>query len=211
MDALKYILDKYGLDIRQPLPIEIPNVGRVTLAALFGELGYKVGAEVGTERGKFAEIICNSNHGVKLYCIDPYETYTGYRDYLDHTILDGAYLDAKKHLSGYDVEFVKEYSMDAVRHFADESLDFVYIDANHEWPYVSQDVYYWSKKVRPGGIVSGHDYYRSHIRDSKCHVKTVVAAYAYAFYINPWFILGADAKIPGTIRDNSRSWFWVKA
>ena len=48
--------------------------------------------------------------------------------------------------------------MDAVKDFADRSLDFVYIDANHEPQFVEEDIREWSKKVKVGGIVSGHDY-----------------------------------------------------
>ena len=49
--------------------------------------------------------------------------------------------------------------MDAVKMFKDRSLDFVFIDANHAFDYVMQDLIEWTKKVRIGGIVSGDDYY----------------------------------------------------
>ena len=48
--------------------------------------------------------------------------------------------------------------MDAVKDFKDESLDFVYIDANHGYESTKEDIREWSKKVKKGGIVSGHDY-----------------------------------------------------
>jgi hypothetical protein len=43
--------------------------------------------------------------------------------------------------------------------FDDESLDFVYIDANHRPDFVREDIREWTKKVKKGGIVSGHDYH----------------------------------------------------
>jgi predicted O-methyltransferase YrrM len=49
--------------------------------------------------------------------------------------------------------------MEAVKDFKDESLDFVFIDGNHQYSYVLEDITEWSKKVRSGGIVSGHDYF----------------------------------------------------
>lgn len=210
METLAYILKKYNLDANQVSPIEIPNTGRDILASLFHELGYKVGAEIGTEAGRYAETLCRSNPGVKLYCVDPYETYSGYRDYLNNAYLAGKYDLAKERLAPYDVTFVREYSADAVRHFPDDSLDFVYIDGNHEYLYVTQDIFYWERKVRPGGIIAGHDYYRSIVKKSKCHVIAAVNGYTFAYRIHPWFILGSKAKAPGMIRDNSRSWFWVK-
>jgi len=51
--------------------------------------------------------------------------------------------------------------MDAVGDVADESLDFVFIDADHKYVSVCDDIREWSKKVRIGGIVSGHDYYKT--------------------------------------------------
>jgi len=210
MDELTHILNKYSLDPNQRMPIEIPNVGRVQLAELFAELGYKRGAEIGTEAGTYAEVLCKANPGVRLYCVDVWHTYPGYRDYDGKEAkLTGSFAIAQERLKPYNVDFIKRYSMDACTLFESSSLDFVYIDANHEWPYVTQDIYYWARKVRPGGIVAGHDYYRSNRKDSKCHVKSVVQAYTWAFRVSPWFIMGIDAKIPGTIRDTSRSWFWV--
>ena len=67
MDTLAYILNKYNLNGARRLPVEIPDTGRDTLAAIFGELGFKVGVEIGTERGKYAEVLCKSNPGVQLY------------------------------------------------------------------------------------------------------------------------------------------------
>ena len=49
--------------------------------------------------------------------------------------------------------------MNAVKRIPDGSLDFVYIDSNHSYDYVMEDLINWSRKVRKGGIVSGDDYY----------------------------------------------------
>jgi hypothetical protein len=120
------------------------------------------------------------------------------------------YQTAKERLSKYKIEMIREFSMDAVKRVPEGSLDFVYIDANHEYPWVTEDIVHWSKRVRPGGIVAGHDYYRSILKDSKCHVLAAVNGYTYAYRINPWFILGTQARVPGQARDKSRSWMWVK-
>lgn len=210
MDSLTYIINKFSINLRQSSPIEIPDTGRVTLAALFAELGYGQGAEVGVAEGRFSIEICKANPTAKLYCVDAWKVYQGYRDYQDQEKVSQMFENAKKRLAGQNVEFVHDYSMDAVKHFPDESLDFVYIDANHEWPFVTHDIYYWSKKVRSGGIVSGHDYVRSMRLDSKCHVIAAVNGYTFGFRIDPWFLLGTKAKTPGLIRDTCRSWFWVK-
>lgn len=90
--------------------------------------------------------------------------------------------------------------MDAVQEFDNESLDFVYIDANHEFQAVTNDIAEWSKKVRVGGIVSGHDFTR-YKRKPVCHVKSVVSGWAYSHHIKPWFVAKGQ---------RGPSWFWVK-
>ena len=43
--------------------------------------------------------------------------------------------------------------------FEDESLDMVFIDADHSYEAVKRDIQTWEKKLKPGGILSGHDYW----------------------------------------------------
>lgn len=42
--------------------------------------------------------------------------------------------------------------------YASETLDFVYIDAAHDYFSVWQDIKAWLPKVKPGGYIGGHDY-----------------------------------------------------
>ena len=61
----------------------------------------------------------------------------------------------------------------------------------------------WSRKVRPGGIVSGHDYADNHI-----DVRLAVENFVARNNIYPWYIVGKEHETgdPNTIP----SWFWVK-
>lgn len=210
MDTLKYIVDKYGIDTNQRNPIEIPNVGRDSLGEWFRELGFAVGVEVGVERGVFAETLCRAHREMKLFGVDAWQAYKGYRDHTDQAELDSCHIDAIKRLGKYKVTLVEKYSKDAAGNFPDNYLDFVYIDGNHEYSYITADLCAWVPKVRVGGIVAGHDYYRSIRKDSKCHVKAAVDGYTIAYRIAPWFLLGRRARVPGEVRDTSRSWLWVK-
>jgi hypothetical protein len=54
--------------------------------------------------------------------------------------------------------FMRMLSEQAVHYIGDEALDWDYIDANHSLPTVAQDLALWSMKVRPGGIIAGHDF-----------------------------------------------------
>jgi len=41
----------------------------------------------------------------------------------------------------------------------DGGFDFVYVDAAHDYDSVKEDLDLWSKKVKPGGLICGHDYW----------------------------------------------------
>ena len=46
----------------------------------------------------------------------------------------------------------------------DESLDFIFIDAGHEYEDVIEDITCWYSKVRPGGHIMGHDIDQPQVR-----------------------------------------------
>ena len=212
MNTLEYILKKFNITLgrrRTPMPIEIPNYGRDNLASLFYELGFKTGVEIGVESGTYSETLLKNNPGLRLFSIDPWKAYSDFRDYTKQDKLDDLYQEAKRRLKPYNCEIIRKFSLKAVKDFADNSLDFVYIDGNHSFLNITSDIVEWSKKIRVGGIISGHDYAK-HRRHMNIHVKQVVIAYTDAYSIKPWFVLGSYEEIPGQIRDNSRSWMWVK-
>jgi len=200
-----YIIDKWSLDVNVAMPVHAPDRTRVDLAKLFAELDYHTGVEVGTYSGSFAITMSINVPKLKLYCVDAWSTYAGLNDYTDAAYLDEIYRLARRRLGPYKgVEIVKKLSMDALEMFEDESLDFVYIDANHEFPYVAEDIFFWSKKVKHGGIVSGHDYLKTPRKDGMVQVKEVVDAYTEAFNIEPWFVVDECTL------DRAGSFFWVK-
>src|SRR3990167_9075686 len=91
VDPLDYILAKFGLDITNPLPIRVHLSRHGGLTKLWHELSYKVGAEIGVEQGYFSKEICRDNPGVRLFCIDPWQAYSRYKDHVSQEKLDGFY------------------------------------------------------------------------------------------------------------------------
>ena len=57
---------------------------------------------------------------------------------------------------------MRAYSADAASRFADASLCLVYVDANHGEAAVADDLARYWPKVRPGGVMAGHDYTKAH-------------------------------------------------
>ncbi len=125
----------------------------------FNELGFKKGAEIGVAAGMFSEAMFQAIPDLELWCIDIWHPYKGNRWSGSYERNDGHFKTATERLSKYNTHIMREMSMDAVKKFRRGSLDFVFIDSNHAYDYVMQDLIEWSKIVRVGGIVSGDDYY----------------------------------------------------
>jgi hypothetical protein len=217
MDALTYITTKFDLHDqveavvagKGKLPIEIPNANRETLARLFYLLGYTSGAEIGVERAHYSEVLCQQNPGVRLLCVDAWKAYRGYRDHVRQDKLDRFYEEAGERLKPYPgAQRVRAFSVEAAKSVPDASLDFVYIDGNHNFENCTADLAAWSAKVRPGGIVAGHDY-ALHRWPNQIHVVQAVKGWTDAYQIKPWFVLGSTEKREGELRDDARSFFWV--
>lgn len=193
-----------------PSPREIANVGRDDLAQLFHHLDFKVGVEIGTEYGLYAETICKAAPRLKLYSVDPYRAYRGYREHKSQNKLNGIYDQAMQRMMGYNHEFIRKPSVEAAPQFADNSLDFVFIDGNHSLLHVVQDLVAWVPKVKQGGIISGHDFIRRAHTGYAMHVCQAVTAYTDSYGIKDWYVLGSKAIIEGEVRDKPRSFFWIK-
>lgn len=180
-ETLKYFIDTLGIDITQPSPIVI-RYSRFKIVDMFRELNFTSGAEIGTEHGRYAERLCRANPQLRLFCVDPYTALPYYQGYETQEKINSYYEDAISRLDKYNCEILKMTSMDAVKRFEPNELDFVFIDGDHRFEYVVNDIIYWSRIVRPGGIVYGHDY------TDQFQVKQAVNAYVDAYKISPLFI-----------------------
>ena len=198
---------------KKGLPFEIPKCSRNELPKFFKEMGYTIGAEVGVYKGEFANRFCRE--GLKMYAVDPWHSYAGAgRTQKSQERQDFLYGHASRVLSKYnDCTVIRKTSMDAVNQFKDRSLDFVYIDGDHSFSHVAEDIQAWAYKVRKGGIVAGHDYFSTD-REAKnviCHVGPVVDAYVKAFGVRNFYTLGRTKPLEEEERyDKTLSWFWIR-
>ena len=192
-------------------PYEIPDCSRDDLPQFFVDMGFKVGAEIGVYKGEFSIKLCQT--GLALYAVDPWRISKDYNHPLGQKRLDFQYEHTKRLLTPYPkCRIVRKTSMEAVEDFVDNSLDFVYIDGNHNFRYIAEDLVEWSKKVKSGGIVSGHDYFftESSSKLGHWHVAHVLNAYIKSHKIPNFYLLGRKQAVKGEKRDKWRSWMFVK-
>jgi hypothetical protein len=116
-----------------------------------------VGAEIGVGDGSNAESILSLLDIKTLYLVDPYvpyvvdEQFWSYESYKEATM-------SKMTKFGDKVEFIVRDACDAAGYMAGP-LDFVYIDSNHQYEHVKDDLvtYYWM--LKGDGLLCGHDFW----------------------------------------------------
>ena len=125
------------------------------------------GAELGVFKGKFSEPMLKAHPKLTLYAVDTwmvrppsdrvgFETYGG-RDFREIRKV----FDQCTKRFGNRVVVLQMDTVAAAGQVPDASLDFVFIDAEHTYEAVGADIDAWRGKVKPGGILSGHDYAHS--------------------------------------------------
>lgn len=192
-DTTRAIWKKFHVHPGDNLPFEGWYAStRETIYELWGELGFKIGAEVGVRMGTNAKEIFRRVPGLKLYCVDPWSAYQKVSD----ATQDVYYQRCLRKLRGENAEFMRMFSNEAALLIEDSSLDFVYIDGDHRFDFVMSDLITWSPKVKRGGIISGHDYYVFH------QGGVIIAA--------DYFTRGNNIKQWYVSREREPSYFWVK-
>lgn len=137
----------------------VPGFTRVDLAKEFARRGYRKIAEIGVADGRYSLTLCEHVPDIDLLCVDPWHPYKGNPRGGPWEQHEGNFQKAQDRLSGYRVRFARQMSHMAALDVDMRSLDAVYIDGNHGYEYVKDDLRTWSKRVRSGGIVAGHDFY----------------------------------------------------
>lgn len=119
--------------------------------------------EIGSYCGDSGRILAKNFPNGIINCVDPWTSYTEDCSTFD---LHRQALELKEAELLFD-DMSKEYtnviknkisSIEYSKTVQDESIDMVYIDGNHQYSSIVEDLENWSKKVRTGSYVAGHDY-----------------------------------------------------
>jgi O-methyltransferase len=120
-------------------------------------------AEIGVFKGDFSKEIFKIVKPSKLYLVDIFSGSMGSGDKdglnFEFISLDQSLKNLNEFFSGEEnVHIIKSYSIDFLRLLEDEYLDAIYIDADHSYAAVKQDLELSYLKVKKGGFIMGHDY-----------------------------------------------------
>lgn len=151
-----------------PEDVFVPHFGTVTPI---------IGVEIGVMGGGGSVAMLDRLPNLKLYSIDPWEHREGdgFEASFKQAVLDENYEIAKARCAPYGERsvIIRKRSDDALIDIPD-FVDFVFIDGHHEYNQVLRDITNYMKRVRKGGIISGHDYVQ--VPDVKWAVDKVFTA-----------------------------------
>ncbi len=114
----------------------------------------EVGSYEGQSSAFMAVEIINSKKNIKFDCID---TWTNHNEVRDAEETYNKFITNMKPVEGYYTP-IRMDSVEAAKLYQDESLDFIYIDADHSYESVKNDILAWFPKLKVNGILAGHDY-----------------------------------------------------
>lgn len=128
---------------------------------LINKYNLKSGVEVGVAFAGHAVQILNATKLNSLTGIDPYVHINNYDDPMnfEQEKFDNVHSFVKKRMKKFGSRYkhIRKRSQNAASNF-NKHVDFVYIDADHSYEGVKNDIAVWFDKVNDGGIISGHDY-----------------------------------------------------
>jgi hypothetical protein len=130
------------------------------ITELLNNRACKKGVEIGVFKGQFSRQLLENWDGT-LYMVDPWRPLGDeYIDASNHKNHMDAYQETMDNIRGFEdrafmFRGLGELVVDV---FEDNSLDFVYIDGNHAYDWVKQDIQLWWPKLKKNGLLMGHDY-----------------------------------------------------
>ena len=118
--------------------------------------------EIGVWKGEFAGEILSNDNVSELYLVDPWESIQDIParwHAVPQEQMDQIYQEVvNKFLKNERVKIIREFSKEASKIFKDEYFDWLYLDANHSYRFVKQDLEKWWPKIKLGGFFCGDDY-----------------------------------------------------
>lgn len=160
---------------------------------LVNEFDFIKGAEIGVDHGRFLFPLSFmlGRYIDVYYGVDPYRVFKSFRPHADQDYWDNLYVKVLQ--SAFELReniiIVRATSEEAACTIPDD-LNFVYLDAKHDYYGVLTDIYLWEEKIVDGGIIAGHDYegkYGRTVAPAVDHYAKVMGRGFHLFKGNWWW------------------------
>jgi hypothetical protein len=157
---------------------------------------YKLnGLEIGVAEGEGAFAFLNCLPIRKLYLVDPYKEYKEKDKTQDYSKSKKIMLNRLKDFKK-KIIFINDFSQNAYKKIPDNSLDFIYIDGNHQYEFIKKDLELYWPKLKVDGIMGGHDF-------GTTFIDIIIAVLEFKVSVNSGDIKGKD-------KSSDRDWWFIK-
>lgn len=159
--SAKHIMNLKAVENRSALLEHLPPNGIV--------------AEIGVDHGDFSEEILKITKPARLHLIDIWNS-----DRYPRELMELINKKFEKEIGQQQVEINLGLSVDVGQRFPDHYFDWVYIDTAHTYEVTRDELEVYSRKVKPGGLIAGHDFVRGNwIKGSRYGVIEAVYEFCY--------------------------------
>jgi len=138
---------------------------RNDIALLLEEKKFQVGVELGVQKGVFALNNLQKWTSCKKYYLIDIWTHVSYKVYKAKSNVDNreqahVLSTCQQNLKPFHskVVYLRNTTVNAALFVEDMSVDFIYVDARHDYCGCKEDIELWWPKLKHGGIMAGHDY-----------------------------------------------------
>ena len=161
----------------------------------------EIGLGQGKSSGYMAVEIINSGKNIKLDCVDCWDMTKHPRLRVsdlpslrwrkkDYTL---EFLNNLKPIwNMLDIAVIQNYSTEASKLYEDNSLDFVFIDGDHSFSAVTDDIEHWLPKLKANGLIAGHDYTQEYINSVVPAVDTFFRKEKVNVSKSSWYVWISD-------------------
>jgi predicted O-methyltransferase YrrM len=139
----------------------IPIKRRGDLGSLVQAEGFTSAIEIGVQKGEYAAVVLSQwPANTEYWCVDLWQVQKNYHDMANAVNHDAYFAETQSRLAPYGsrVKYIRDYSTKAALTFKNESIDFIYVDARHDYAGVMEDMVAYWPILKTGGILAGHDY-----------------------------------------------------
>jgi hypothetical protein len=125
--------------------------------------GFKIGAELGVQRGYYSKIVLSQWKSAEKYVlVDLWSQQEHYEDVANvvNSEQEANFIETQKQIAPWTdkIEVCRNYTTNCHQNYPHSFFDFVYVDARHDRLGVLQDLTDWWPKVKHSGLLCGHDY-----------------------------------------------------
>lgn len=131
------------------------------MAANGRDIFVEVGSWLGRSTCYMASKIRDSRKPIEFHAVDPFDGSGEDEGYKHHKAMGDQYEIYLSNIRALSLEqfvhTIRARSEETFWSFNDESISFVFLDGDHRYPAVRNDLENWWTKIKPGGILGGHD------------------------------------------------------